>query len=218
MWFPRLTLRLLQALDRVRRARLQRRHPGIDFHPEASTNFVHARFDLAPGARLTIGRGAVTERRRERVHFRIGEGAHVRIEAGAWISGDVQPVHIACFAGAELTLGARSWLNGCHVSAKSRVRVGPDSWIGLGSRVFDSDQHPLDEAHPEQTKPVEIGAFVWVAADVTILKGVEIGDHSVIGTRSLVNRSLAPHTLAFGSPARAHGTVGDRSAAVKPGA
>ena len=44
-----------------------------------------------------------------------------------------------------------------------------------------------------------------------MLRGVTIGEHSVIGARSLVTRDVPPHTLAFGSPATVRGRVGDRS-------
>ena len=56
-----------------------------------------------------------------------------------------------------------------------------------------------------------IGDCVWVASDVTILRGVTIGEHSVIGARSLVTRDIPPHTLAFGQPATPQGVIGDRS-------
>jgi acetyltransferase-like isoleucine patch superfamily enzyme len=46
-----------------------------------------------------------------------------------------------------------------------------------------------------------------------VLKGVTIGAHSVVGTRSLVNRDVPPHTLVFGVPAEPRGVVGDRSRA-----
>jgi acetyltransferase-like isoleucine patch superfamily enzyme len=82
--------------------------------------------------------------------------------------------------------------------------------VGPGSRIFDADQHPLDADHPEQSAPVRVGDCAWVAADVTVLRGVSIGAHSVIGARSLVTQDIPDHTLAFGSPARPHGKVGDR--------
>jgi acetyltransferase-like isoleucine patch superfamily enzyme len=50
-----------------------------------------------------------------------------------------------------------------------------------------------------------------VAADVTVLKGVRIGSHCIVGTRSLVTRDVPDHSLAFGSPATVRGKVGDRS-------
>jgi acetyltransferase-like isoleucine patch superfamily enzyme len=46
-----------------------------------------------------------------------------------------------------------------------------------------------------------------------VLKGVTIGEHSVVGTRSLVLSDVPPHTLAFGVPAEPRGAVGDRSQA-----
>jgi maltose O-acetyltransferase len=46
---------------------------------------------------------------------------------------------------------------------------------------------------------------------VTILRGVTIGEHSVIGARSLVTRDIPPHTLAYGQPATPQGAIGDRS-------
>ena len=77
--------------------------------------------------------------------------------------------------------------------------------------MFDSDQHDLDAEHPEITQAVTIGDCVWVASDVTILRGVTIGEHSVIGTRSLVTRDIPPHTLAYGQPATPKGAIGDRT-------
>jgi maltose O-acetyltransferase len=83
--------------------------------------------------------------------------------------------------------------------------------VGLGSRVFDSDQHDLDVQRPERIEPVAIGDHAWIASDVTVLRGVSIGAHAVIGTRSLVTSDVPPHGLAFGVPARVRGVVGDRS-------
>ena len=97
------------------------------------------------------------------------------------------------------------------MSAKSVLEIGNRVWIGPGSRVFDADQHDLDAQRKERIEPVTIGDHVWIASDVTVLRGVEIGEQCVVGTRSLVTKSLPPHTLAVGNPARPAGEVGDRS-------
>jgi acetyltransferase-like isoleucine patch superfamily enzyme len=91
------------------------------------------------------------------------------------------------------------------------VDVGRRAFIGLGTRIFDADQHDLDAERPERAEPVTLGDYSWIAADSTVLRGVSIGEHSVVGARSLVTRSIPPHTLALGIPARPHGAVGDRS-------
>ena len=83
--------------------------------------------------------------------------------------------------------------------------------IGPGTRIYDSD-HAIDEETPARAKPVRIGEFTWIASDVTVLQGVEIGGHCVIGARAVVSRSLPPHTIAVGAPATPRGTVGKRRA------
>jgi hypothetical protein len=207
----RALLRAIQAWDRVRLAALRWRHPGLRIHPKASTNFASSDYSLATGARLVIGPGAVTERRPGGVRFVLEEGARVEVGEGVWLRSELGPVRIFAFAGAELELAPEAFLNGCHVSAKRRVRVGRRSWVGPGSRVFDSDQHDFDDARPERSEPVEIGDHVWIGSDVTVLRGVRVGHHSVVGARSVVTRDVPDHTLALGAPARPRGPVGDRS-------
>lgn len=166
---------------------------------------------LGPGARLRIAGGAVTERLRGRLHFDLGPGATVEVGEGAWLRTEIGEVHVVAFAGARIQIGPDAFLNGCHLSAKREVVLGRRAWVGLGCRVFDSDQHDLDAARPERIEPVRIGDYAWVAADTTVLRGVSIGSHAIVGARSLVTSDIPPHALAFGSPARVRGLVGDRS-------
>lgn len=205
-----LLLRAIQLWDRSRLRRLARRHPGLEIHPGASTNFAAARYEIGPGARLRIGAGAETERLPGALHFSLGPDAEVDVGDGTWLRTEIEPIHLVAFAGARITLGRDCFLNGANLSAKREITLARQASVGLASRVFDADQHNLDDEHPEQIAPVRIGECAWVAADVTILKGVTIGNHSVIGTRSLVTSDVPDHTLAFGTPARTRGKVGLR--------
>jgi len=206
-----VALRALQACDRLRLAWLRARLPGLEIERGASTNLAHARYALGRGARLRIAAGVMTERLRGRLRFELGPGASVEIGPGTWLRTDLAEVHVVAFAGARIEIGPEAFLNGCHVSAKRRVSLGRRAWIGPGSRIFDSDQHDLDAARPERCEPVQIGDHAWIAADVTVLRGVTIGAHAVVGTRSLVSDDVPAHALAFGTPARVRGVVGDRS-------
>jgi len=208
-----VALRTLQACDRVRLAWLRARLPGLEIDRGASTNLAHARYGLGAGARLRIAAGVVTERLRGRLHFELGPGAKVEIGPGAWLRTEIAEVHVVAFAGARIEIGPEAFLNGSHVSAKRLVVLGRRAWVGPGSRIFDSDQHDLDAARPERSEPVRIGDHAWVAADVTVLRGVSIGAHAVVGARSLVTGDIPAHALAFGVPARVRGLVGDRSKA-----
>lgn len=204
-------LRFIQIWDRLRLARLARRHPGLRIDPRASTNLASARFDLAPDAELVIGPGVVTERIRDGVRFVIGSGASVVVEEGVWLRSDIAPVFLRAAEGARITIGMQSQLSACMLTAKKEVSVGRNVLIGMGTRIFDSDQHPVDVDHPEVALPVHVEDDAWIAADVTILRGVTVGNGSIVGTRSLVRTSVEPHTVVSGVPAKHYGKVGDRS-------
>jgi UDP-3-O-[3-hydroxymyristoyl] glucosamine N-acyltransferase len=49
---------------------------------------------------------------------------------------------------------------------------------------------------------VSLGDGVWVGPNASINQGLKIGEHSYIGTGSVVTRDLAPYSLAYGSPAK----------------
>ncbi len=204
-------LRFMQLLDRRRLRRLMRRHPGLDIHPTAASALASATFHLSPGAVVTIGPGVVTERRAEGVRISVATGGVLEIGADTWLRSELAPVIFHVYGGAQIRVGPDGFLNGCQISAKSGVVLGRGCWVGPGSRIWDSDQHAIDASRPEQSAAVVLGDHVWVAADTSVLRGVEIGSHSVIGTRSLVTRSIPPNSLAFGQPARRHSTIGDRS-------
>lgn len=207
----RWRLKTIQAFDRARLRQRASRHAGLSIDPETSTNFSSSHFALAPGARLVLGARVYTERRSHGVHISVAEGASVEIGADTWLRSDIAPVIIFASPGARIRIGREGFLNGCHLSAKAGLEIGNRVWIGPGSRVFDADQHDLDAERVERIEPVTIGDHCWIASDVTVLRGVEIGEQSVVGTRSLVAKSLPPHTLALGNPAVPTGKIGDRS-------
>ncbi|MCA9502768.1 MAG: acyltransferase [Myxococcales bacterium] len=207
----RVRLKTIQAWDRRRLASFSSRHPGLRLAPDASTNLASAHIALAPGAHLEIGPRVYTERRRHAVHISVAEGARVEIGADTWLRTDLGPVILFAFPGAHIKIGREGFLNGCHLSAKGGIDIGDRVWIGPGSRVWDADQHALDADRGERIEPVTIGDHCWIAADVSVLRGVTIGEQSVVGTRSLVTKSLPPHSLAFGQPAVVTGRIGDRT-------
>jgi acetyltransferase-like isoleucine patch superfamily enzyme len=205
------SLRARAAHGRARLAGLSWLHPGLRVDPSATPGFGVARMNLAPTAKLTIGAGAATEYRPGALNFVIHDGGEIEICAGAWLRTEIAPVTLVAFPGARLVVGPEVMLNGSSVSAKRSVTIARRAIVGPGTRIYDSDQHALDDARPEQIAPVEIGEFAWIAADVTVMRGVSIGAHAVVGARSVVTRDVPAHALAFGVPAALRGSVGDRS-------
>jgi acetyltransferase-like isoleucine patch superfamily enzyme len=209
-WMTTRRLRAAQRRDRRTLKRLMSQHAGLLIHPDAATAFASSTFHLEPGARVTIGANVVTERRMDGVRIAVRSGGELVIESGTWLRSEVSPVIIYVYEDARITIGPDSFLNGCQLSAKQHVRLGRECMIDPGARLWDSDQHPLDVDRPERSAAIEVGDHVWIASDVTILKGTRIGDESVIGTRSLVTGDIPPHTIAYGIPAKPRSIVGDR--------
>lgn len=50
------------------------------------------------------------------------------------------------------------------------------------------------------SKPIKIGNSVFVGGDAYIARGVNIGDFSVVGAKSVVWRSLPENVIAYGNP------------------
>jgi acetyltransferase-like isoleucine patch superfamily enzyme len=205
-------MRVRAANGRVRIAALSWLHPGLRVDANASPGFGVARITMTPSARLTIGAHAATEYRPGLLNLVVYDGAEIVLEPSCWLRTEVGAVNLAAFEGARIVIGSEVMLNACSVSARREVVFERRATMGPGSRVYDFT-HDLDDARPGFAAPVSIGECTWIASDVTVLPGVTIGAHCVIGARSVVTRDVPPHTLAYGAPAEARGPVGDRTRA-----
>lgn len=99
---------------------------------------------------------------------------------------------------------------GTVISVAKEVEIGDDCLIAPHCIIMDSDDHPISpqkrlEYKPvdlDDVKPVKIGNNVWIGAYSAILKGVTIGDNSIIATHSVVTRDVLPNCIYAGYPAR----------------
>ncbi|HEV8193226.1 MAG TPA: acyltransferase [Ktedonobacterales bacterium] len=96
---------------------------------------------------------------------------------------------------------------GCYVAAYSCVTIGKSCLFGEGVSIHDENHRTAQLGRPIarqgfETKPIVIGDNVWVGAKATILPGVQIGDHAVIGANAVVTHDVPPYSLAVGVPAR----------------
>ncbi len=92
------------------------------------------------------------------------------------------------------------------VGGKSRVLIG--SHVDIAPRVLIvTGTHEVDmtgsrSAGTGYSKDVTIEDGVWIGANTTIIGGVTIGRKSIIGSGSVVTRSIPPYVIAVGNPCR----------------
>jgi acetyltransferase-like isoleucine patch superfamily enzyme len=67
---------------------------------------------------------------------------------------------------------------------------------------FDPDGGPIMEQDLESKGPVHIGEKTFIGYGVSVLPGVTLGKHCIVGTRSVVTRSFPDYSMIAGSPAR----------------
>lgn len=110
---------------------------------------------------------------------------------------------------------------GDRVTVKSGVqlwdglRVGDDVFIGPNVS-FTNDRFPRSKHYLEKLLTTEIEANVSIGAGATILPGLRLGRHAMIGAGSVVTRSVPPNAIVVGNPAHIVGYVDAPSRA--PGA
>ena len=110
---------------------------------------------------------------------------------------------------AKLTIENNVYINfGTEISLVREVFIGAYSLIGNDCLIYDTDWHSLDGLDQDvPIAPTRIGRGVWLGARVIVMKGVVIGDNSVVAANSVVTKDLPNNVLAGGNPARIIRTI-----------
>ena len=138
-----------------------------------------------------------------------GSFFHLRSSVRSNPLGPNHPVILCTWqAGAVLETGPHFAMTGGSLVAAERITIGERVTVGANSTILDTDFHPLDSEtrrlYPQhaQPKPVIIEDDVFIGMNCLILKGVTIGQGSVIGAGSVVTRNIPRRVIAAGNPAR----------------
>ena len=120
----------------------------------------------------------------------------------------------------SLIVGDNTAINGSTLfSIASSVQIGRNVLISFECLIMDHDGHSLDSDIRKKDLPdllsgkpkswddvgikiIKINDSVWVGARVTILKGVTIGEGSIVASGSVVTKDVSPFSIVGGNPAR----------------
>jgi acetyltransferase-like isoleucine patch superfamily enzyme len=191
--------------------------PPLRGGPRTFLDFARAHNMIRPGYAVLIARWAWLKLRwRGRlrtdglcfvcpgVKFEIGENATVTLGRWSWLGhGTKVRVHEGA-----VTIGAKSVLGQeCTISAYRNISIGRECIIADKVMMIDFDHGMVEVERPirEQgiyKREVHIGHNTWIGYGACILRGVTVGDNSVIGTSAVVTSDVPDNAIVGGIPAR----------------
>lgn len=165
-------------------------------------------YGIAWGARWRIlGKPMIQRYGRSRIE--LGDGVVLRSWAA---SNPLVPHHPVVLAtrseGAVIKIGDDCGFTGTTIVAAERIEIGNRVLVGANCTIVDTDFHPLtpegrlEDMANGRHRRVIIRDDVFIGMNSLILKGVEIGEGSVVGAGSVVAQNVPPRSIVAGNPAR----------------
>jgi acetyltransferase-like isoleucine patch superfamily enzyme len=107
----------------------------------------------------------------------------------------------------EILIGNNSGGSGIILLAAKLIKIGNNVLIGAHTMIIDNDFHHSDpgkrhETEDIPTRPIIIEDNVFIGTNCMILKGITIGQNSVIGANSVVVTSIPSNSIAIGNPCK----------------
>lgn len=114
--------------------------------------------------------------------------------------------HFWCDYGYNIEIGENFYTNhNCVILDGAKVTFGDNVFIAPNC-CFSTAGHPIDFLQRNEglefAYPIKVGNNVWIGAGVIVLPGVTIGDNSIIGAGSVVNKDIPANMIAVGNPCR----------------
>ena len=144
---------------------------------------------------LFLGRGLELE---------VGRKGTIEFGRFVWIGDGTK---IRCHEG-RVEIGQKTVMGQeCTISAYQRVRIGEQCVIADRAMFIDFDHGVVEVERPIRQqgiykRDVEVGSNVWIGYGACILRGVRVGDNSIVGTNSVVTKDVPANAVVAGIPAR----------------
>ena len=138
------------------------------------------------------------------LELQISKRGTIRFGRFAWIGDGTK---IRCHQG-EVIVGAKTVLGQeCTISAYRHVRIGDQCVVADRAMFIDFDHGVVEVERPIRqqgiyTRDLDVGSNVWIGYGACMLRGVRVGDNSVVGTNTVVTKDVPANAVVGGVPAR----------------
>lgn len=107
--------------------------------------------------------------------------------------------------GEHIRIGRNVFINqNCTLYDLGGIHIADDVMIGPNVSLLTSG-HPIEPSRRRNAviaSPIVIERNVWIAAGVTVIGGVTVGENSVVAAGSVVTKDVPRNCLVAGNPAR----------------
>jgi acetyltransferase-like isoleucine patch superfamily enzyme len=138
------------------------------------------------------------------LELQIGKRGKIRFGRFVWVGDGTK---LRCHEGV-IDIGAKTVMGQeCTISAYQRVRIGEQCVVADRAMFIDFDHGIVEVERPIRLqgiykRDVVVGSNVWIGYGSCFMRGVTVGDNSVVGTNAVVARDVPANAVVGGVPAR----------------
>lgn len=145
----------------------------ISFHFNESIS-ISTKIKIKGQGRIDLGKGISTRRN---VEFNSNQGGRIKIGNGAFFN------------------------NNCIIASHEKIEIGENCSFGPNVVIYDHDHDFKVSSEKKRenykTSPIKIGNNVWIGANAIILRGVTIGDNSVVAAGTIVRKDVRENVIYY---------------------
>ncbi|MBI5403566.1 MAG: acyltransferase [Ignavibacteriae bacterium] len=128
----------------------------------------------------------------------LGFGKDTSIYQSSYVYGDVK-------------VGKNTWIGPFTIlDGTGGLEIGDNCSISSGVHIYSHNSVSWAVTKGKsryERKPVKVGSYCFIGPNSVIKNGVKIGNHSVVGALSFVNKDVEPFSIMAGNPAKKIGSV-----------
>lgn len=133
--------------------------------------------------------------------IQIGNNCRFNSSSRSNLIGINHPCILSTHLNGNIYIGNNCGFSGTVIGAYKSITIKDNVQCGANTLITDGDWH-MDDPRVGPPKDIIINNNVWLGYGVIVLKGIEIGENSIIGAGSIVASNIPANVIAAGNPCK----------------